>query len=86
MQLNQRIADVEQAMQDTCDRLEAAVSTLLPAITRHMSELAEGLAKKQLEVDVHHRKWTLVINGIYGGAGEDEAVTRQTCNILLRLS
>ena len=79
VQLSQRMADVEQAMQDTSDRLEAAVTTLLPASTRHMSELAEGLAKKQLEVDVHRRKWNLVIHGIDGGAGEDEAVTRQTC-------
>ena len=34
---------------------------------------------KQLEIDVHRRKWNLVIHGIDGGAGEDEATTRQTC-------
>ena len=47
---------MSSAMQDTSDRLEAAVSTLLPSITRHMSQLAEGLARKQLEADVHSRK------------------------------
>ena len=79
VQLNQRMIDVERAMQDTSNRLEDAVSTLLPSITTHMSQLAEGLARKQLEIDVHRRKWNLVIHGIDGGAGEDEATTRQTC-------
>ena len=79
VQLNQRMVDVERAMQDTSDRLEAAVSTLLPSITRHMSQLAEGLARKQLEADVHSRKWNLVIHGLDGRAGEEGEVTRQTC-------
>ena len=79
VQLNERMADVERSMQFTSDRLESAVTTLLPAITAHMSQLAEGLARRQLELKVHRRKWNLVIHGIEGTEKDDEAVTRQVC-------
>ena len=79
VQLNERMADVERSMQFTSDRLETVVTTLLPAITAHMSQLAEGLARRQLELEVHRRKWNLVIHGIEGTEKEDEAVTRQVC-------
>ena len=55
VELNQRMATVEKAMQATSDRLEAAISTLLPSITAHVSQLAEGLARRQLELEVHRR-------------------------------
>ena len=86
VQLNQRMADVEQAMQDTSDHLEAAVSTVLPAITRHMAELAEGLAKKPLEVDVHRRKWNLVIHGLEGVPVKMRQSHVRPAKTLLRLS
>ena len=44
-----------------------------------MSHLAEALARRQLELEVHRRKWNLVIHGIQGDAKEDGSVTRQTC-------
>ena len=77
VQLNEGMADVERSMQFTSDRLESAVTTLLPAITAHMSQLAEGLLRRQLELEVHRKKWNLVIHGVEGTEKEDEAVTRQ---------
>ena len=79
VQINERIEGVEHAMQATSDRLENAITTMLPAITAHMSHLAEALARRQLELEVHRRKWNLVIHGIQGDAKEDGSVTRQTC-------
>ena len=72
VQLNQRMADVEQAMQDTRDHLEA--------------ELAEGLAKKPLEVDVHRRKWNLVIHGLDGVPVKMRQSHVRPAKTLLRLS
>ena len=56
-----------------------ALGTMLPTITAHMSHLAEALARRQLEPEVHRRKWNLVIHGIQGDANEGGSVTRQTC-------
>ena len=79
VQLSEHMVDVERSMQFTSDRLETAVTTLLPAMTAHMSQLAEGLSWRQLELEVHRRQWNLVIHGIEGTKKEDEAVTRQVC-------
>ena len=79
VQINERIESLEHSMQATSDRLEDAITTMLPAITAHMSRLAEALARRQLELEVHRRKWNLVIHGIEGKAKEDGALTRQAC-------
>ena len=79
VQINERIESLEHSMQATSDRLEDAITTMLPAITAHMSHLAEALARRQLELEVHRRKWNLVIHGIQGDVKEDGAVTRQSC-------
>ena len=75
VQINERIECLEHSMQVTSDRLEDAITTMLPAITAHMSHLAEALARMKLELEVHRRKWNLVIHGIQGDAKEDGAVT-----------
>ena len=79
-QINERIECLEHYMQTTSDRLEDAITTMLPAITAHMSHLAEALALGQLKLEVHRRKWNLVIHGIQGDAEEDGAVRRQACS------
>ena len=79
VQINERIEGIEHAMQATSNRLENVITTILPAITAHMSHLAEVLARRQLDLEVHRRKWNLVIHGIQGDAKEDGSVTRQTC-------
>ena len=77
--INKRFDSLEHSMQATSDRLKDAITKLLPAITAHMSHLAGSLARRQLELEVHHRKWNLGIHGIKGHAKEDGAVTRQAC-------
>ena len=44
-----------------------------------MAQLAEGLAKQTLQLDVHRRKWNLIVHGVDGAAGESEDVTRAAC-------
>ena len=38
-----------------------------------------ALAERMLDLDVHARKWALVIQGVKGAAGEVEGDTRKTC-------
>ena len=66
-------------MEATSDRLEDAITTMLPAITAHISHLTEALARRQLEMEVHRCNWNFVIRGIQDDAKEDGAVTRQSC-------
>ena len=86
VQINERIESLEHSMQATSDRLEDAITTMLPATTAHMSHLAEALARRQLELEIHRRKWNLVIHGIEGNAKEDGALTRQACVNFAKLS
>ena len=79
VQINERIESLEHSMKATSDRLEDAITTMLTAITANMSHLAGALGRRQLELEVHSRKWNLVIHGIQGDAKEDGAVTRQSC-------
>ena len=44
-----------------------------------MARIAESLAHQTLQIDVHMRKWNVVIHGIDGPAEEEEGVTRTKC-------
>lgn len=74
--LTKRMADVEAAMQATSERLDDVVKNMIPALSSHVSNLSEALARRQLELEVHRRKWNIVIHGLKGAAKEDGTVTR----------
>lgn len=90
VKVNERMEALEKSMQFTAERLDATVKQLLPAITDHMAQLADGLVQQTLQIDVHRRKWNLILHGVDGPAGEDEAATRSTCvsfaNSVLKVS
>ena len=78
---------VEESIQFTSERLNALATEVLPALSNHMARIAESLAHQTLQIDVHRRKWNVVIHGIDGPAGEEEGVTRSKCvNLLWRSS
>lgn len=77
--IQKRVVDLENAVQHTQDRLEATVKDLIPQITDHIAKITEGLAQQTLQMDVHRRKWNLIIYGIDGPGGEEEAATRASC-------
>ena len=79
VQINERITENEKAIQDTSDRLNDLVTKLLPDLTAHYENVAEAMARRQLELEVHRRKWNLVIHGIPGPAKEAPSVTRASC-------
>lgn len=74
-----KVNDLETAVQHTSDRMDDIVTETLPQVTRHISAIATALAMRQLDLDVHQRKWSLVIDGIDGVAKETEANTRKAC-------
>ena len=70
---------VETSITHTSERIDDIFRNSLPALGRHINEVATGLALQTMDLDVHRRKWTLTIHGLKGEAGEDEEVTRDAC-------
>ena len=79
VEVQQRIEFVEESIQYTSDRLDALATEVLPALSNHMSQIAETLAHQTLQIDVYRRKWNIVIHGIEGPAGEEERIIRAKC-------
>ena len=77
--INKRLEEVEKGLQFTSERLDSAIKTILPSLSAHMTQLSEGLAMQTLQIDVHRRKWNLIVHGIEGPANEDEKLTRAAC-------
>ena len=77
--VNERIDDVEKGLQFTSDRLNAAMTVTLPDLSDHVAKVAEALTKHHLQLEVHRRKWNLILHGIDGPAGEDGDATRKSC-------
>ena len=74
--LLKRMDDVEKGLQHTSDRVDSLVTDLLPAINSHIAKLSEALAHQTLKIDVHRRKWNVIVHGLEGAVGEDEVTTR----------
>ena len=51
-------------------------SKSIPRLETKFTDLNEKMCLNLLNLDVHRRKWTLLINGIKGESGENELVTR----------
>ena len=81
VEVQRRMEVVEESIQFTSERLDALATEVLPALSNHMVRIAESLAHQTLQIDVHRRKWNVVIQGIDGPAGEEESVTRTKCFI-----
>ena len=74
--LHKRMDDAEKAMQHTSERLDDLSNVHLPAMVDHIARVSEALAQHTLKIDVHRRKWNLIIHGIDGPAAEEEVATR----------
>ena len=79
VEVQRRMEVVEESIQFTSERLDALATEVLPALSNHMAQIAESLAHQTLQIDVHRRKWNVIIHGIDGPAGEEEGVTRTKC-------
>ena len=77
--LKDTVNAVETSITHTSERIDDIFRNSLPALARHINEVATGLALQTMDLDVHRRKWTLTIHGLKGEAGEDEEVTRDAC-------
>ena len=75
--LKTKVESVEKGLQYASSRLDHIDNEVMPAVTRHMSKLAERQLHESLKMDAHSRKWNVVLHGVDGKAGEEESTTRQ---------
>lgn len=78
-ELGQKVPDIEAAVQDMSDKLEDLKRDLMPKLSAHTENIAAALTLRQLDLEVHRRKWNLTVHGLPGVAGEDEETTRKAC-------
>ena len=77
--LSGKVEDLESAAQAVDNRMETVVKEALPSITTHIESISSVLAMRHLELEVHRRKWALIIHGLEGSANETEDDTRAAC-------
>ena len=82
--IKETVEAVEKAVDYTSSRLDDIYKVSLPALTKHVEQVAVGLAMQTLDLDVHRRKWTLTIQGLKRPADEVEDETRAACVALAR--
>ena len=62
---NENENTLEISLQDCSDRVDTVINDLLPKVCNKMKELSTGTAIKILDNDIHDRKWSLIINGLF---------------------
>ena len=62
--VSNKVKALETAAQASSDRMDTVVSDALPAITNRISSVATALAMRQMDLEVHRRRWALVIQGV----------------------
>ena len=74
--VQQHLVEVEEGLQFTREGLNSLATERLPAISSHIAQITESLAHQTLQIDVHRRKWNIIIHGIEGPADDLEHATR----------
>ena len=73
--IREKVDALETSVQASDSRVETVITDALPSITTHIS-ITTALVMRQLELEVHRRKWTLIIKD---PASEREDDTRAAC-------
>ena len=74
--LKTKVDSVEQGLQFASSRLDHIDNKVMPAVTKHSSNVSQRLLHETLKIDAHRRKWNVVVHGVDGPADEDESATR----------
>ena len=75
-ELKETSHELEKSVIDTSDKMEAMLNNTYPNLKAEINNIAEALALQTLDIEVHRRKWNLVVQGIKGTAKEEEDITR----------
>ena len=79
LSIKQTVKELEEGATFASKRVDDLYRVTLPSITAHMEKLATQLAMQTLDIDMHRRKWNIMVHGVSGAENEDEGVTRSKC-------
>lgn len=71
-----KIASLEKSVTFLSAELDHLHQTVLPAFIEHVNKVAETLVERDLDTEVHRRKWCLVLQHLPGPKGEEAHTTR----------
>ena len=75
-ELKNKTAEFQASIEDTSAKVDDVVSNVVPELSNKINEVATALALQTLDMDVHRRKWNVIIQGLKGHAGESEEITK----------
>ena len=74
--MQQTISDIETSMKFHADEVEDVRTKVLPDMVGHFNKVVTALALQNVDLNMHRRKFSLILKGIDGAAGEDGDTTR----------
>lgn len=74
-----RITALERSVEFTAEQVRDINKEVIPKLDDKFNELNTQVCMNLLDLDTHRRKWSLIINGLQGKAGEHERDTRKQC-------
>ena len=77
-QLNSSISGLQKSVTEHTVEIEKIRSETLPQVTDRMTELLSACTLQCLDLHVHHRKFSLVLQGVKGDAEEKPEKTRNS--------
>ena len=75
--LKEVVEDVEKSLEFHVKQVQDIQTQVLPDLAAHFSDALTSVALQNVDLNVHRRKFSLVVQGIPGPASEDSADTRK---------
>ena len=70
------ITEIKDSLDFTENQINGICNKIIPDLDKKYGDLITNLCMNILDMDTHRRKWSIIINGIQGEAGEAERLTR----------
>ena len=78
------VSHIENGLQDCSSRVDTIHQDFLPRIDKQINDIATALCFRQIDMDQHSRKWSLIVQGVKGAAHEPQETTRKACLTMAR--
>ena len=76
--ITETVRELEKSMQYNSDNQHQLTQNKLPEFSSHLEQLASAVVLRTLDMEVHTRKWNLIIQGLKGPGNENESATRKS--------
>ena len=86
--INQKISSIEATLEDAV-ALQSEVANIkketsklknetLPGLVAHLNKTVTQLALRDIDLNMHRRKWSVIFQGVSGNANEESDITRRS--------